>query len=412
MARQLVADRGYTLGAEAPFLPTTWREPGYPLMVSVVYRLVGPSPDVVAGLQAVLLGLTAGLVALIGAQLFGPAVGLVGGALFGLSSESAHYAHWLLTEVLFTLLLMSTLAFALRAQSDGRTRDFLAVGIGLGLTTVVRAVAGSVLFPLVVVLGLAQSRAGRRWPLRAGLIVVAMALVVAPWIGRNWAVVGHPVLASRFGVNLVRRAPRAADPPAAYRDWVKASVWMATNPLSQLIVPMSTFQWGPSYEDNLIWDFHVNDMNRHLMWYEPICNPTPDQEACFVPIGLAFVREYPVGYVVQTVFELVKLHFAPLPGPQALIHNTTVWLGVVAGISLAVRRRLRAPHALVLGSVAAYVAAISLLDTQVRYLLPVLPIYAILAAVPLTSALQTVLRALGAPAGALTSRQANDPVRR
>ena len=50
-----------------------------------------------------MLGLAAGVTALIGARLFGPAAGLVAGAVFGLSSESAHYAHWLLTEVLFTL---------------------------------------------------------------------------------------------------------------------------------------------------------------------------------------------------------------------------------------------------------------------------------------------------------------------
>ena len=411
LARQLAAGRGLVLDAEAPFRPTVYREPGYPLLVAAVYRVAGPNPDTVAALQALLLGLAAGTTALLGARLFGPRAGLVGGGLFGLSSESAHYAHWLLGEVLFTLLLVITLALALRAQSDGRRGDFVAVGVGLGLATLVRAIAASMLVPLVLVLGFG----GRRWWLRGGLVVAGMAVVVAPWIVRNWVAVGEPVLTSRFGLNLVRRAPRAAEPPPAYVPWLEASVWMATNPLSQLVFPISSFQWGPSYEDNLVWDFHVNDMVRNLRRYEPICQPLPDPEACYLPIGLAFVRDYPIGYVVQSAFELVKLHFAPLPGPQALIHNTTVWLGIGAAIVLGAHHCLRRPHLLVLGALAGYVAASILVDTQVRYLLPVLPIYASLAAVPATRTMLSVGRvlhgAVSSVVGAAARRPANDPLR-
>ncbi|MCA1646198.1 MAG: hypothetical protein LC797_12310 [Chloroflexi bacterium] len=57
MARQLVADRGFTLADQPPFVPTVFREPGYPLLVAAVYRLSDASVDVVVVLQAVLLGL-------------------------------------------------------------------------------------------------------------------------------------------------------------------------------------------------------------------------------------------------------------------------------------------------------------------------------------------------------------------
>jgi CHASE2 domain-containing sensor protein len=97
-----------------------------------------------------------------------------------------------------------------------------------------------------------------------------------------------------------------------------------------------------------------------------------------------------VQYVAQSAFELVKLHFTPLPSVGALIHNSIVWLALVAGAVLAWRRRLGRPHALALGIVAVYLGSSVLLDTQVRYLVPLLPLYAAFAAVPLSALLVKV----------------------
>jgi hypothetical protein len=186
---------------------------------------------------------------------------------------------------------------------------------------------------------------------------------------------------------------------------------MATNPLSNLIYPISRFQWGPDYEDNLIWDFHVNDMVRYNDRYAPVCQPQPDPDACYADIGLAFVKAYPVGYAAQSTFALVTLLFAPLPGPQAVEHNGLVWLGLLATIALALRKRLRAPHALVLLTLGAYVAASILVDTQQRYLMPVLPVFALFAALPVAAALTRLLdwarpriRGTTAPASAAPRR--------
>ena len=59
----------------------------------------------------------------------------------------------------------------------------------------------------------------------------------------------------------------------------------------------------------------------------------------------------------------------------------------LAGGVLAWKRRLGRPHALALGVVAVYLGSSVLLDTQVRYLVPLLPLYAAFAAVPLSALL-------------------------
>jgi hypothetical protein len=209
------------------------------------------------------------------------------------------------------------------------------------------------------------------------------------------ATFGDPTISGRFGVNLLRRSARAAEPLTAYPDWLVASAWMAANPISNIVYPISRFQWGPDYEDNLIWDFHVNEMVSYNQRYEPVCQPRPDPDACYADIGLAFVREYPIGYAAQSLFALVTLLFAPLPGPQALEHNALVWLALVTVGVLAARRQLGAPHALVLLTAAAYIGASILVDTQQRYLMPLLPLFAVFAAVPLAHVLGAAIIRLG-----------------
>jgi 4-amino-4-deoxy-L-arabinose transferase-like glycosyltransferase len=393
MARQLLADRGLTLQNAPPYEPTLYREPIYPLLVAAVYKLAGSNVDAVMVVQAVLLGLSAGLAAVVAARLLGPVLGLLAGALFGLNSEVAHYAHWLLTEIPFTFFILATLALGLRALSGRQRLDFLLSGIALGLSILVRAIGGALALPLVLAFAVARGRGERRQVLtELGLFLAGLMLVAMPWVMRNSVELGHPAITSRFGVNLVRRAPRAAEPLSAYPPQIIAAIWMMTNPLSQLVYPISRFQWGPNYEDNLIWDFHVNEMVRYLDRYQPVCEPTADPDTCYQTIGLDFVRRYPVAYLLQTPFEVVKLLFAPLPGPQALIHNTLVWLSIGSAVWLCWRRRLRREHWLALGFVLAYAAACVLVDTQQRYLVPMLPIVSAFAAVPLWAAASGVGR--------------------
>jgi 4-amino-4-deoxy-L-arabinose transferase-like glycosyltransferase len=387
MARQLDAGRGLTLEAQAPYTPTLFREPLYPLAVAVMYQLDGTNVEPIVAVQAVLLGLTAGFTAIVGTYLFGRLAGLIAGALFGLNSEVAHYAHWLLTEVPFTLLLVGAVALALRAQTGGRRSDFLAIGVIFGLAALMRVIAAALVVPVEVVLAFSTSASRTTRFRNAALLIVGSGVVIAPWVARNVVTFGDPTISSRLGVNLVRRAARAAEPLSAYPNWIVASLWMATNPVSNVVYPISRFQWGPDYEDNLIWDFHVNEMVRYNRRYEPVCQPQPDPDACYAQIGLGFVRTYPVGYLVQTVFALVTLLFAPLPGPQALEHNGLVWLSLVTVLVLACQRRLGRTHVLVLVTLGAYVGASVVLDTQQRYLVPVLPFVAVFAAVPFEAVL-------------------------
>jgi hypothetical protein len=143
---------------------------------------------------------------------------------------------------------------------------------------------------------------------------------------------------------------------------------------------MERFQWGPAPEDNALWDFDVNEAVRYFNRYDPVCQAAPDWDACANDIGMAFVRKYPLQYLAQSVFELVKLNFAPFPSPAGSVHNITVWLALLSGVVFAVGRRLNRLHGVVLLTLAVYVGSAILVDTQTRYSVPIVPIYAAFAA--------------------------------
>src|SRR5262249_34107153 len=156
----------------------------------------------------------------------------------------------------FTFLLVGAVALSLRAQARRERADYFATGVIFGFAALLRVIAAAIVVPVDLVLAFTAPRSAR---LRnTALVIVGLGVVVAPWGARNVVPFGDRTISSRLGVTLVRRAPRAAEPLSAYPPWIVASLWMATNPLSNVVYPISRFQWGPDYEDNLIWDFHVN----------------------------------------------------------------------------------------------------------------------------------------------------------
>ena len=379
LARGLEANRGFS-SAGPPFEPTFYREPGYPLFLALAYRLSGDNQDVAAAAQVVVLAVSAGLTAVLGARLFGPLAGLAAGAVLGFSPELATYASTMLSETLFTFLLLATIVMAVRARESRRPIDLLLVGVGLGIAAFTRAFALALVVPLALLLAF-DGRPTRLLPVirRSGLVVVGVALVLTPWVARNWVAVGRPALTSRSGVVVIRRAPRAAEPLSAYAGWLQAAAWRVANPLSNSLVPMERFQWGPEPEENALWDFDVNEAVRYYNRYDPVCQAAPDWDACANDIGWAFFRKYPLQYIAQSVFELVKLNFAPFPSPAGSFHNVTLWFAVLSGVAFAVGRKLNRLHAVALVALGTYVAAAVTVDTQTRYILPMLPVYALFA---------------------------------
>lgn len=162
-------------------VPTAYRAPGFPALLAGAHVVLG---DGLAGERAAqaLVGVAiVVLVGVVGLQLWGPRTALAAAALAAVSPVLVLFDATLISEPLFTALLLGALSCALAARARrGGGRDAMpwavAAGAAAGLAALTRPEG------LVLALAVAACTGSRR----AALVVVVAALVcVTPWTIRN-----------------------------------------------------------------------------------------------------------------------------------------------------------------------------------------------------------------------------------
>ena len=218
LAARLAAGQGYTWRWPDGVVTFAAHYPvGYPAMLSVLYRLAGPSP-LAAGLFNAVVG-AIGALALhqIAARAMGPRAALAAGLLTALDPALALYTPALMTEgVTASLVCVAGYLLALAREAEGpRRRAWLvALGASLGVATLVRPQC-LLLAPAIGLLAARPAeggRAARRSAVRSALAVTTLALAAClPWTLRNGARMGRFALVSvNGGWNLlIGAAPNA-----------------------------------------------------------------------------------------------------------------------------------------------------------------------------------------------------------
>jgi 4-amino-4-deoxy-L-arabinose transferase-like glycosyltransferase len=171
---------------------TTARPPLYPAMVSVIYRVAGVRNHQAVRLIQIVLNLAlVPLVFALGRRLYDARTGVAAAALAVFYPSLWGHDYLLLTEVLFTVLLVAGTLALVEYTSRPRWPLLIAAGLAFGLGTLTRT---SLLFypALFAIVLFAWWRAESRRRIAAVAIFVAVfALTLAPWIARNTRVQGH-----------------------------------------------------------------------------------------------------------------------------------------------------------------------------------------------------------------------------
>jgi 4-amino-4-deoxy-L-arabinose transferase-like glycosyltransferase len=183
---------------------TSIRPPLYPLFLSALWRLAGSESLLLVRLAQACLGVAiAGLVYRAGRELFDERVGLAAAAVAAFYPPFVFSGVTILTETLFTfLLLLALVAYFAAARGSGLGAVLLA-GAAFGLAALTRSVVW--VFPFVAAPFLFATLPGTRTR-RAGLAAAflgAHVAVLAPWAIRNTRLQGVPtVVDTMAGFNL------------------------------------------------------------------------------------------------------------------------------------------------------------------------------------------------------------------
>lgn len=183
LARRLADGAGYTwLWPDGVVTYAAHYPVGYPWLVSLVYRVLGPVPSA-AMLVNGALGVAASLAALgLLRRVVGPRRAIAGALVVSLEPALFAYLPALMTEGVTAHLLVLAAWLALRARETGRLPHLGLLGLALGIGTLVRP--QTLLFALP--LGWAACSGSLALRARSAGVVLAVALATcAPWTTRN-----------------------------------------------------------------------------------------------------------------------------------------------------------------------------------------------------------------------------------
>ncbi len=194
LARTVLTDGSLSLDGQ----PTAYRLPGYPAFIAGVFALTGTSETALRMVQAAVDTLTCFFVFVLARRYIGHDRALTAAGIYALFPLQILYAASVMSETVFTSLLMASLVVATSTKADWR-RLFVA-GMLCGGAVLFRSVA--LIMPLIVIslpgtIGLPRDVRVRRF----GAYLIGMLLVIMPWITRNTVEFGRPSLTSNTGVN-------------------------------------------------------------------------------------------------------------------------------------------------------------------------------------------------------------------
>lgn len=184
--------------------PTSVRPPLYPAFVAGIWSLAGAGNLQAARWVQMALALwTTLLVYQLGKRAFEPVAARYAAAIFWLYPSLIFFNFTLLTETLFTFLLVGFLLFSVRLVQTGRSSDAAVCGVVLGLAALTRSVLWPLPLILCPLLAVLVDGPLRKRILLPTVLAVAYLAVITPWAVRNTRLQGVVTIVDTMsGLNL------------------------------------------------------------------------------------------------------------------------------------------------------------------------------------------------------------------
>jgi len=181
--------------------PSAHWPPGYPMALAPLYFLFDNNPVAARMLNAVLGSATVVLLYLLGSRVFDRRVGLTAALLLAIFPNQVFFSSLTMTEIFFTTLLILILLLTVYLMLGQRAPPLWQVGLVgalIGYAALVRG-EGLLLMAFILPALLMRWRSWRRVLTYAAVLLVGMAVIIAPWTVRNVVRMKSPILISTSG---------------------------------------------------------------------------------------------------------------------------------------------------------------------------------------------------------------------
>ncbi|HHT9158668.1 MAG TPA: glycosyltransferase family 39 protein [Candidatus Brocadiaceae bacterium] len=204
LALNILSGKGFLLDSNSPYYwYSLLRTPVYPLFLSTVYLLSGENYIWVGFVQSVLSSLISALTFLIGQRLFGRRAGFIAGLLSAFGLLSIIYSLMILSDILFTIMLVSCLWCTIEFWIQGTTRWLLMSAVLLGIAILCRPIAFYYTFFLLIMAIVGSKQKLLQGVKNVAVFIFVVVLIVGSWIVHNWIVFKVPVISGISSYNLV-----------------------------------------------------------------------------------------------------------------------------------------------------------------------------------------------------------------
>lgn len=149
LADGILTHRVFTSSEKAPFVPETFRTPGYPALLAVFKGITG-SYKFFPLFQLVLTILTACLIALMGKKIWSERVGIAAGILFMVDPTTIFHTLVLMSEISYVFFIVLSVYLIFFYKPKRKFLDVVLAGAALGLATLIRPI--SIYLPLVFII--------------------------------------------------------------------------------------------------------------------------------------------------------------------------------------------------------------------------------------------------------------------
>lgn len=245
-------------------IPFTERMPGYPIFLSLIYRIFGNDNHTIwfiATSHVFFLSASVFLIFLFSCYFFGMRIGILSGILAALDPWSKINSSMILPDILFFLIinlyLLTAVFIFIKNNHSTKGYHFLLLGAIAGLSAMIRPTTNYVwivLFPLLLF----------KYRIKKGLLyflffIMGMSMFTGAWLYRNYTEAGFCGLQSISGLSLLwsnHEFTRESTDEEQIKDpqlsWLRDEIASGKNPIKMITPLRREFNLSPYSVDQLM----------------------------------------------------------------------------------------------------------------------------------------------------------------